>query len=136
MLRFRTTLLLVLALFSVSFAQKKVLDASVYDGWKSVRSLALSNDGKWVVYALAPQDGDAVVEVKATDGSKSYTIERGSNLSFSEDGKFVVATILPKNDESKKARRAKAKPEDMPKNGLTILNLESGQRTDMEKITS
>lgn len=78
----------VTALTCISFAQKKVLDASVYDGWKSIRGIALSDNGKWVAYTIAPQDGDAVVEVKATDGSKSFTIERGGNTNFSSDGRF------------------------------------------------
>ncbi len=136
MMRRASLLLAIFALASLTFAQKKVLDPSVYDGWRTVRNVGLSTDGKWVMFLLAPQDGDAVLEVKATDGSKVYTVERGSNPQFTDDGKFVIATVLPKNDEVKKARRAKAKLEDMPKNGLTILNLDSGQRTDMEKVTS
>lgn len=139
MLRARSLILFVIALTTLGFAQnapKKPLDAATYDTWKSLRNLTLSNDGKWVMYTLALQDGDATVEIKATDGSKSYTIERASPVTFSEDSKFVVATIVPKSEDTKKAKRAKAKPEDMPKNGLTILNLPSGQRTDMERVTS
>jgi len=137
MLRLRSTfLILFLVLASFGLSQKKALDATAYDTWKSVRGLTLSSDGKWAMYTIAPQDGDAVVEIKSTDGAKSYSIERGSANVFSEDCKFVVATVLPKSDDTKKARRAKAKPEDMPKNGLTILNLESGQRVDMDRVTS
>lgn len=129
-------LIFILALASTSFGQKKALDASAYDTWKSVRGLSLSSNGKWAMYTIAPQDGDALVEIKSTDGAKSYSIERGSSVAFSEDCQFVIATILPKSEDTKKARRAKAKPEDMPKNGLTILNLETGQRTDMDRVTS
>ncbi|HVT11498.1 MAG TPA: prolyl oligopeptidase family serine peptidase [Fimbriimonadaceae bacterium] len=139
MLRARLLFLFVLAVSAPAFAQnasKKPLDAATYDIWKSVRNLTLSNNGKWAMYTLALQDGDATVEIKATDGSKSYTIERASPAVFSEDSRFVVATIVPKSEDVKKAKRAKTKPEDMPKNGLTILNLETGQRTDMERIAS
>ncbi len=136
MARIRTLPLVFILFASMAFSQKKPLDASAYDIWKSVRSVALSNNGKWLMYTVAPQDGDVVVEIKATDGSKSYAIDRGSPASFTEDCRFVVATVVPKNEDTKKARRAKAKPEDMPKNGLTILNLETGQRTDVDKVTS
>jgi hypothetical protein len=34
--------------------------------WKGVRSPALSNDGKWFAYVLAPNEGDAEVVVRAT----------------------------------------------------------------------
>ncbi|MFI5384751.1 MAG: alpha/beta hydrolase family protein [Fimbriimonadales bacterium] len=132
----RTLLLLFVLLASLALGQRKPLDASTYDMWKTIRGISLSNDGKWVMFTVAPQDGDAVVEIKATDGSKTYAIARGGPASFSEDGKFVVATILPKSEDLKKARRAKAKPEDMPKNGLTILSLDTGVKTEMEKITS
>src|ERR1044072_9525041 len=121
---------------SLCFGQKKALDASAYDIWKSVQRITLSDNGKWVAYAIARQDGDAIVEIKSTDGSKSYTIERAGAMRFSSDGKFFVATVVPKRDDVKKATRAKAKPEDQPKNALAILNLESGQRTTLERVTS
>lgn len=119
-----------------SLAQKKVLDASAYDIWKSVQRTTLSDNGKWVAYAITPQDGDAIVEVKSTDGSKTYTVERAGAMRFSSDGKFFVATVVPKREDVKKATRAKAKPEDQPKNELAILNLETGQRTNLDRITS
>ena len=34
--------------------------------WKGIRSPALSNDGKWFAYVLAPNEGDAEVVVRAT----------------------------------------------------------------------
>ncbi len=37
--------------------------------WKGIRSPALSNDGKWFAYILAPNEGDAEVIVRATAAS-------------------------------------------------------------------
>ena len=34
--------------------------------WKGIRSPALSNDGKWFAYVLAPNEGDAEVVVRGT----------------------------------------------------------------------
>ena len=34
--------------------------------WKGIRSPALSNDGRWFAYILAPNEGDAEVVVRAT----------------------------------------------------------------------
>ncbi|HEY2850617.1 MAG TPA: hypothetical protein VGI97_12115, partial [Gemmatimonadaceae bacterium] len=34
--------------------------------WKSIRSPALSNDGKWFAYAIAPNEGDGEVVVRGT----------------------------------------------------------------------
>lgn len=117
-------------------AQKKVLDHSVYDDWKSIRSVSLSDDGKWFACVIAPQEGDAVLQVKATDGSKTMTLDRVSTYRFSGDSKFIVATVIPKLADTKKARRDKVKPEDMPKNSLVVLNLSSGDKFEREKISS
>ena len=35
-------------------------------GWKGIRTPALSNDGKWFAYVLAPNEGDAEVVVRST----------------------------------------------------------------------
>ena len=39
-------------------AQKKPLDHSVYDSWQRIGERMISNDGKWVVYTIDPQEGD------------------------------------------------------------------------------
>ena len=128
--------LAVCATAAIATAQNKVLTHADYDGWKSIGAIRFSNDGKWIVYSVSPQEGDGLVEIKSTDGSKSYTLERGSNVNFSEDSKFAVATIVPKRDDVKKATADKVKPEDRPKNDLVILNLASGQKTELNRITS
>lgn len=117
-------------------AQKKVLDHSVYDDWKSIRSVSFSDDGKWLACVIAPQEGDAVLQVKATDSGKTMTLDRVSTYRFSGDSKFLVATVIPKLADTKKARRDKVKPEDMPKNSLVVLNLASGEKFEREKIAT
>ena len=52
------TFLLALTVVSGAFAQKKPLDHTVYDGWQSIGERMVSNDGKWVVYTVTPQEGD------------------------------------------------------------------------------
>ena len=127
---------LVLGLAVFSAAQKKPLDPSVYDSWKSVQGTQLSTDGKWVLYRIVPQEGDAVAEIKTTAGDKTFKIERGTNVQFTQKGDFVIATVIPPFIETRDARRKKAKPEDMPKNSLVILNLASGEQTKLDRITS
>jgi dipeptidyl aminopeptidase/acylaminoacyl peptidase len=121
---------------AVASAQKKALTHDVYDSWKAISGISLSNDGKWLAFTIAPQEGDNTFEVKATDGSKSYKFDRGSNVRFTDDSKFVVATIVPKREDSLKATRDKVKPEDRPKNNLFILNLSTGETTVIEKVAS
>ncbi|MDR2148433.1 MAG: hypothetical protein LBE91_18475, partial [Tannerella sp.] len=58
-------LTILLAAFSASLlAQKKPLDHMVYDSWQSVSGVQVSNDGKFAVYNISPQDGDTVLIIK------------------------------------------------------------------------
>lgn len=123
-------------LFAVSLGQKKPLDLKAFDGWKSVRNTTLSRDGKWLLYVIAPQEGDNVAEVRSVDGDKKYSFERAGSAQITKDGKFAVATIVPKFEEVRNAKKAKTKPEDMPKNSLLILNLETGDQTKIDRVTS
>ncbi|MEX2242677.1 MAG: prolyl oligopeptidase family serine peptidase [Fimbriimonadaceae bacterium] len=130
-------LLVALALaFALAAGQKKPLTHDVYDSWKTIAGVTLSNDGKWLAYTVSPQEGDNVVHVKATDGGKSYTFDRGTNVRISNDSRFVVATIVPKREDTLKATRDKVKPEDRPKNALMVLNLATGEKTELERVTS
>ena len=119
-----------------AFAQKKPLDHTVYDSWKSVRQPSLSHDGKWLLAVIAPQEGDSKVEVKSLVTNKVYTFDRGSTVQFSNDSRYVVATIVPPLAETKKATRDKVAAADMPKNSLLILNLATGDQTKIDRVTS
>jgi hypothetical protein len=44
---------------SVTFAQKKPLDHTVYDTWEAVGAKQLSNNGQWAMYVINLQEGDA-----------------------------------------------------------------------------
>lgn len=130
------TTLLIAASIQLASAQKKILDHSVYDGWKSIRSTSLTDDGRWLGVIIAPQEGDPVLQIRATSGPQVHTIERGTSYQFSSDSKFAVVTIAPKFEDARKARRDKARPEDMPKNALLILNLETGAKFEKDAVTS
>src|SRR6476659_7074590 len=108
---------------STSFAQKKPLDHSVYDGWQSIGERAISNDGKFVVYAVNPHEGDGNLFIQATDNSFKKEFPRGYNAAISEYNQFVVFRIRPLFKDVRDARIKKKKPEDMPKDTLGIFAL-------------
>jgi dipeptidyl aminopeptidase/acylaminoacyl peptidase len=119
----------------VAPAQKKPLDAGVYDSWKSIQGTKLSNDGSWLSYRIVPQEGDATQHLRALGGGKDFVVERG-NLALSSDSKFAVGMVAPKFEDTRKAQREKKKPEDMPKSTFTIVNLETGLKTDIANVQS
>ena len=137
----RTTILavLVVALLQTAFDQtvsKKPLNHDVYDTWKKVSGESISNDGKWVVYSVEPQEGDAHLVLFNTDSKKYDTIPRGLNAKISEASDFVVFLIKPFYAEVKKLKIAKKKEDDLPKDSLGIYNLATSKLARIPRVKS
>jgi dipeptidyl aminopeptidase/acylaminoacyl peptidase len=114
----------LLFIFSQAFSQsKKPLDHSVYDGWKSIGERLISNDGKYIVYTVVPQEGDGelVIQHFATDYKKQ--VPRGYSAVISEDSRFVYFKIKPIFKETREARIKKKKADEIPKDSLGIIEL-------------
>ena len=109
--------------FFICFSQKKPLDHSVYDGWQSIGERMISNDGKWVVYTINPQEGDNELVIQTSDASYKKTIQRGYNAVITEDSRFAIFKIKPFFKDTREARIKKKKPEDFPKDSLAIVEL-------------
>ena len=119
------TLLLAL-LFFICFqvqAQKKPLDHSVYDGWQSIGERMISNDGKWVVYSVTPQEGDNELVIQSPKLDQKMTVPRGYNAVITEDSRFVVFRIKPFFKDMREARIKKKKTDDLPKDSIGIVEL-------------
>ena len=109
--------------------QKKPITHDVYDAWKSIQGTKLSADGTWLAYALTPQEGDGELVVRNLKTNAEIRAPRGRDPLITTDNHFVVYAIAPLRKDVDQARKAKKKPEDMPKNGVGIVNLASGQAT-------
>ncbi|HEX6427123.1 MAG TPA: prolyl oligopeptidase family serine peptidase [Niastella sp.] len=104
-------------------AQKKTLTHSVYDGWQSLNERYISSNGKWVVYTVTPQEGDATLIIQSTDNLYKKEIPRGYAAAITEDSRFVICKIRPFFAATRDARIKKKKPDDMPKDSLAIVEL-------------
>lgn len=104
-------------------AQKKQLNHSVYDSWQSIGQKLISNDGKWVVYTIDPQEGDNELVIQSPDANYKKTIARGYNALITEDSRFVIFRIKPFFNETREARIKKKKTEETPKDSLAIVEL-------------
>src|SRR4051812_28495794 len=103
----------------VVIAQKKPLDHSVYDGWQSIGEKMISDNGKWVVFTVTPQEGDAVLWIKSADGSGfQKAVPRGYNARITDDSRFVVFKIKPLYKETREARIKKKRPDELPKDSV------------------
>lgn len=124
------------ALASSGFAQKKPLDHSVYDGWKSIRGTVLTRDGKWLATVIAPQEGDTAGIIRSVTDGHTINLPRAAAIQFTRDGKYALATIAPGFEEARKARRDNVPVADQPKNALAIVELSSGKITTLDRVTS
>jgi dipeptidyl aminopeptidase/acylaminoacyl peptidase len=133
----RTAFLLagMLATF-LSFSQKKPLDHSVYDGWQNIGERSISNDGKFVVYAVNPQEGDGVLVIQATDNSYKKEVPRGYNAAITDDSRFLVFRIRPLFKDTRDARIKKKSPDQMPKDSLAIVELGKDGITKIPRVKS
>src|SRR5215213_5134148 len=156
----------LLSTLSVARAQqtapvKRPLTHQDYDSWRSILASQVSRDGKFVAYAYVPQDGDGEIVVRNIATGVDWRAARGyrpplpppddpgTNIAeyqaeqarllrpvFTADSRFVVFTSEPTKAEVTKAKKEKKKPEEMPKNGLSIMDLSNGTVTRIERVKS
>jgi dipeptidyl aminopeptidase/acylaminoacyl peptidase len=123
-------LVLCLAPLAASAQQaKKPITHDVYDSWKSIQGTKVSADGTWLAYALVPQEGDGELVVRNLKTNAEIRAPRGRDPIITTDNRLVVYAIAPLRKDVDAARKAKKKPEDMPKNGVGFINLSGGHAT-------
>jgi dipeptidyl aminopeptidase/acylaminoacyl peptidase len=105
------------------YAQKKPLDHTIYDQWQSIKDVIISNDGNWMSYTINPQEGDGQLIIHHLKKGQQFKIERGTQVQFSENSNFIIAKIKPTFNETRLAKIAKKKPEEMPKDSIVVIDL-------------
>lgn len=156
--------LLVTTFVSTSAQQsptKRPITHQDYDSWRSISGAQISRDGKFVAYAYVPQDGDGEIVVRNVATGVDWRAPRGyrppvpppddpgANQGefqaeqarllrpvFTADNKFLIFGIEPTKTELNKAKKEKRKPEDMPKNGMGVMDLATGTVTKVERVKS
>ncbi|HVK96225.1 MAG TPA: prolyl oligopeptidase family serine peptidase [Flavisolibacter sp.] len=131
----------VILLFLLSplfvLAQKKPLDHSVFDRWESITEKYISNDGKWVVYTINPQEGDGNLYVRsATNNNFQKQFPRGYNAVITNDNKYVVFKIKAPYKDTRDARIKKKKAEDLPKDSIGIYDITKDNVIKVAKVKS
>ncbi|GAB2815328.1 alpha/beta hydrolase family protein [Ferruginibacter profundus] len=132
-------LFLILFLFIVSSAtaqNKKPLDHSVYDSWKSIGERMISNNGKFVVYTVNPQEGDGELVIQNPVTRYKKVIPRGYSAVLTEDSKYLVFKIKPFFQDTRQAKIKKKTGDDLPKDSLGIIELGQDSVLKIAKIKS
>ncbi len=143
---------------TIGIAVKRPLAHTDFDAWQTIASPILSRDGKWLAYALQPQDGDGELVIRELASGKERRERVGAlpppvttpnaenpdapptpraiRIVFTSDSRFVIATTYPTKVDTQVARVARKKPEEMPKGGLLIVNLGSAEVVRVANIKS
>ncbi|MFZ4057936.1 MAG: prolyl oligopeptidase family serine peptidase, partial [Ferruginibacter sp.] len=117
--------------------QKKPLDHTLYDGWKSVGERQISNDGKFIVYAINPQEGDGELIIEKFEDSRYHkVIPRGNAAVITDDSKYVIFKIKPVFQETRQAKIKKKKADEMVKDSIGILELGTDSVIRVSRIKS
>jgi dipeptidyl aminopeptidase/acylaminoacyl peptidase len=108
---------------SAQTISKKPLDHAVFDGWQSITGQRISNGGKWIMYVVKPQEGDACLVITDTKNTTKVQIPRADTARFSSDGKFAVFQIRPFFKDTRQAKIKKKKQSEFPKDTLGFISL-------------
>jgi len=117
--------------------------------WRAISATALSEDGAWFAYRLAPPEGDGDVILRQTKGEKQYKFSIGevppppsfgpppvnpvptaAAVAFSSDGKFAAFTIYPSHTEAAQLRRQRRPLQ----NKAGIVNLATGENVEVARV--
>lgn len=116
-------ILLLLGFLSVAHAQKKPLDHSVYDSWKSIANTQLTTDGKYLLYEVNPQEGDGKLIIHRNSDGRELIVPRGYKAMIAKDNLTATISIKAPFAEIRKARNKKVKKDKMPKDSLAVIDL-------------
>jgi hypothetical protein len=125
MKKFLLPTLLVFTFFGASAqrASKKPLDYSVFDGWQNIVNDRVSNDGKWVLYVVKAQEGDANLYITDAGNKSKLQVPRADTARMTADSKYAVFLIKPFYKDTRMAKIKKKKPSEFPKDTLGIVIL-------------
>ena len=93
-----------------------------------IKTPVMSADGSWVAFGVWPELGDGEVRITSANGRTTHTIERGERPQLSKNGRWAGAIVKPPAIEAENADK------DAPKNGLKLLNTESGEILEFENV--
>ncbi|WP_432709159.1 prolyl oligopeptidase family serine peptidase [Pedobacter sp.] len=128
--------LFLFLLTSISYAQKKPIDHSVYDTWENIGIKYLSDDGQWGAYNILLQEGDGKLYFHNFTSNTKKEIPRGEQVKFTKTAKYASFLIKPLYKDVRLAKIKKKKPEDLTKDTLGILNLTTMAVTKIPQVKS
>ncbi len=111
---------------------KRAMRIEDYARWRSIVSIALSDDGSWMTYGYRGHRGDDTLYVKHLEGDEEFLVPRGMEPQFSDDSRWVAYVIATPFEEAEKLRK-----DDKPvPQRAGLLYLATGDTMTWDDVTS
>ncbi len=135
---FKACLLLLSLLFisTTAHAQKRPLNHDVYEIWNHLSAWDISNDGQWSFYQYGPEKGDDTLMIQSLISEQVYQISRGHSANFTHDSQYAIYLVSPSEDTLRAAKKADLEDDQLPKDSLGILDLETGTQQHIADVES
>jgi dipeptidyl aminopeptidase/acylaminoacyl peptidase len=129
-------------------AAKRSVDIEDIVAWKTVSTTAISRNGEWFAYRVAPLEGDAELTVRnvatgketkfplgevgapAGGGAGAAVFAGGATLQFSDDSKWIAFTTSPARAEAQRLRRQRRPIQ----SSVTVVNLATGDKKEYPNV--
>jgi dipeptidyl aminopeptidase/acylaminoacyl peptidase len=144
--RGRVLIVFCLVALGTQTTGKRALNHRDYESWKAISSQVLSRDGKFLAYALFPEEGDGELVIRDLitgkelhEGAGSVppaadtqnfeapteaAAARGLRITITNDAHYLVSNVFPRKSETDQARKDRKPAAQMPKPGLVIVDLQ------------
>lgn len=130
-------LFIAVHVFIVLSSQQKIpMDHSVYENWKDLKNIQLSNNGEYLVYEINPQIGDGKLYIREVKSESEVIIPRAYDAKISFDSRFVVGKLKPQLELTRASKREKKSADDQPKDSLFVYDVKNKSLEKYEKIRS
>jgi dipeptidyl aminopeptidase/acylaminoacyl peptidase len=130
------TLILIVLCVTTFSQEKRPISHDDYEKWETITSSDLSNDGSTLFYLLNPQQQDGNLIFHNLKSGDEVRVPRGSKAAFSSGNGFAVFHIEPPQALVRQAKVEKKKRDQMPKDSLGILILNSNQILKYQDVAS
>ena len=139
--------LIGIAMVSPAQTTTRPLTAPDIQAWKTIRSQSISNDGKWLAYQLAPNEGDAEVVLRSigesrelrfqigepaapTGGPPSAQASANAPVVIGATSRFAAFTVYPTATDAKRLKTLRRPLF----NKLALVNLATGHKKEFDKV--
>ena len=111
---------------------KRAMTVADYAKWRSIRDVAISDDGTWASYAYQQRRVDDTLYIENLTAKAEWKVPRASRVQFSDDSKWAAYFVA-------EPLRANAPETDTPANGparMELKNLATGAAQSWDNVAS